>query len=372
MANSPKKAVALDFGLTRTNSLVDAGVNNAANPGLLYSSNSSAIGEHASLRWNTAAWLSLTGSLSNNNITNNGVGNFTKTTARDAQLGANFSLIRNLRVNYSYDLSDTGSASITPSTTTATGTTITPSTGIFVGGGANDGLGNPGNIIQTNYGASSYAGRSATHRINLDFQPRQGMQVGLNFDTSSSLGDYQYNSDRKDIGLNFGWQVSKRLQFNTSYAIQRVQYVNGQGGSTSNTILFAAQGHPFGGKLNVQMTWQMLRSNSGFNYSATGTTATIGASGLVDTSTALNSFSLRLDYPIAIRYALFVEGIGSASSGYQASAENDLKFGLDYLLTQSLKFSLGWQFQSHMYADRTLASSNYKASSLLAEVGLHF
>jgi hypothetical protein len=81
---------------------------------------------------------------------------------------------------------------------------------------------------------------------------------------------------------------------------------------------------------------------------------------------------LRLEHPLFRRQTLFLELFRTDSSGYLGSAENELRVGVDYALTQALKFSLGWQRLSRKNKDPQNALYDYNANSLLAEFGLRF
>ncbi len=423
-----------------------------------YISNSATLSKHAGVQWQAVRWLNLSGTISDNDIRTVGTGSYTRANARDTQVAARFSLIRNLRMTYSHELSDTGNLSnnFTNGTTTTATTATPPATGVTTGtttgttaagttaGGTTTGAGTTGGILSNSraalsrylvtrdilgggaaaltagntissagsllggggnnanlggygnysgfyggssgsgYGLSSIAGKSASDRLSLEYQPRQNMTIGLQFDTATSVGDYQYNSNRNNALLNFSWQASERMQMNLSYGVQRVAYNGTIGGSNSNTIQFYMQGHPFGGRLGTQLSWQSLKTGSNLNFNsttaATTGTTTLGATGLngsttttlTDTGTNLTSLGLRLDYPITSRYSVFIDTVNSDSSGVFGSTESNLRFGLDYSLTQALKFSLGWQIFSRTNKDAENAKYDYKASSLLAEFGLHF
>jgi hypothetical protein len=151
-------------------------------------------------------------------------------------------------------------------------------------------------------------------------------------------------------------------------------YTGGQGGSTSNSIVFAVQGRPFGGKMDVQVNWSLLKTKSAFNFAPlTGTTGTTGSTGtLTDTSTNLSSLGFEVDYPLSSKQTLFVRSLTGETSGYLGNSESNLSFGLRFGITRAMGFELGWQLQAHTYKDPQNASLNYKASSLLANLGFHF
>ncbi len=407
------KAVTFDAGVSRNVSTSDSVYNNLVTSVLtssLISANSSTLSKHFGVTWRASRWLDLNGTFSDNAISTNSSGSFSKLNARDTQITARITPNSKLRLTYGYQLSDTGNAAASAATGTTTTTTTTTTTGgstsilpvsarsvIFnqitrdlsagglsgtgstfgsglgttIGGGSNANLGTTGNYggiygdtTNSGYGVSSYGGKSTAHRFSLDYQPRTGLQIGLQADIASSVGDYQYNSNRKNLGINFGWQPSERFQFNTNYSIQKVAYTGALGGTKSNTIFVMMQGKPFGGKLGTQLSWQSLRTTSNVNFSSTSIAT--------DTGTNLSSLSARLDYPISSRHTLFTEYLASNSSGYLASTDSNLRFGMDYLLTRAFHVSLGWQFLNRTNHDPANAQYNYKVSSLLAELGLNF
>ena len=376
-----------------------------------YVSDSSSYGGRLGLRWQANKALNFTGALSLNKISNTSQGTSTGSTAKDSQITTSYTGIRKVRLNWSLDLSDTGSAAISSNgTTTTTGsagskailapyvpmavspslsiahsiqdalnsmsrasstsTSSSTSAGTLYGGGINSGLGgygNQNNVINSTTGFTSFGGKSLTNRLQADVQPRKDVQIGISLDSSSSLGDYQYNSNRTGLGLNTNWQVSDRMQLAGSFNMQHLVYTGSFGGTDSRTALFSFQGKPFGGKLGAQFGFQMMHTSSAFNTSATSTTTS-----LTNTSNDLSSLSARLDYPINPRQTVFVEFTDSLTSGYLANKEQDVRFGLDYAITKTLKFSFGWQILSHMYNDAANSNLNYHASNLLAQFGVHF
>jgi len=375
----------------------------------LSSYRSSTFSKRFGVNWQASRWLNLYGSVSDNDIANTGLGTDSRYTARDMQMTARLSLIRNLRLSYTYLLSDTGNAAFAATQTTNTGANGSPigspirsalqsfplltreATSSAVGsaltsfptqfgsGGYNYNLGGYGNYsgyygssVGTGYGVSSYGGKSRTNRFAIDYTPFQTVQIGLQFDTAESRGDYQYNSRRNNVGFNLGWQPSDRMQLNATYSVQKVAYNNGYGGTNSNTFLVSVQGHPFGGKLGVQLSWQSLQTDSTVNLSATNTTGQSSSTGPTFYNTNLSSLGLRLEHPLFRRQTLFLELFRTDSSGYLGSAENELRVGIDYALTQALKFSLGWQMLSRKNKDPQNALYDYSANSLLAEFGLRF
>lgn len=398
--NYAYKTITADVSLSRNLSNVTTSYNllglsnGVSNPGdnQFVNNNTSTWSKRIGLGWQASNWLRLSTSFSDNDVANIASGQQrTSTKARDANFSAQMNLLRNLRFGYTFTLSDTGSGNNSTNNntgnilgntrqtiggSTSTGSVLSNNFGSFLGGGANNnlgGLGNfsgyQGNTFNNTYGNSSFGGSNNQHSLRFDYQPTPRLQIGLNMDIGSSAGDYQFNASRDNLGLNVGWQVNNRMQMNLAYGSQRTTYTAGAGGSRSNSFLFSFQGNPFGGKLGVQFNLSLLKTNSAFNFNqSTGTTGTT----LTDTSSNLASHGLRVDYPISKRQTLFVEMLSSNTSGFLANTEDDIRFGLDYSLTKTLKFSLGWQILSHNYKDPQNANLNYRVSSLLAELGLHF
>jgi len=186
------------------------------------------------------------------------------------------------------------------------------------------------------------------------------------------LGDYQYNSNTNVWAQVFNWDLSKRIHLNAVYEIQKLAYTNTTGGSNTGTTVLSLSGRPFGGKLDVELSYQRSNTQSAFN-----TALTTGAP--KDTSTDLSALRLGLSYRISKRQSLFTEITDSISSGYYANTQSYLSFGMDYDLTQQLGFRFGWQFRNQAYSNlgtattaASTSSLNYSANSLLAEFNLHF
>jgi hypothetical protein len=267
------------------------------------------------------------------------------------------------------------------------------SSGSVFGGGVNSGLGSTGNYggilgngYGTTYSGASIGGRSIDNRINIAYSPTSKIHTLLGLDSSSSIGDYLYNSNRTNTTLGIDYTLSKRLHFNVNYNVQKVAYTGGLGNTSSNTLTFDFEGRPFGGKLNMRVGWQSVRNNNLLNQSAltsgttgttTSTTSSSTGTGLLNTSTDLGSYLFHVDYPLSNRISIFLDLSDSITSGYDANSQTDTRFGLDFPLTQALKFSLGWQLTSHTTPGATSTASdssslNYRSSSLLAEFGLRF
>jgi len=422
-ATGVNAASLLGLGTTSGNVTTTGGTSTTTSQ--IYNTQTDTLNKRLGVTWNPKTWFSLSGSVSDDSIHTNANSSASNSDARDMQITTSFRRIRNLTINYSYDLSDTGNLSsllgTTGSSSTGSGSAIgtsprlmlllpraylpslsrfalmplprdltTGSTGLGTtgigtaigSGGSNSTLGGFGsysgllgnsNAYNSLYGASSFGGRNANQRLSVNYNPRQNLQVGLHVNLANSLGDYQYNSNRSDNGLDLYWQPSKRLQLNASLDLQNVQYVGGLGGTKTSAFLLALQGRPFGGKLTTTLSWTAMRTTGSLNLAAAGATGTTtGTTGATNADTNLSSLALRLDYPIGGRESLFLDILRSDSSGALANLQQNLQVGLDYSLLGNLKFSLGWQFLSNINKDPQFATENYRVSSLLAQFGLHF
>ena len=271
-----------------------------------------------------------------------------------------------------------GGSGVTTTSGGATGTTL--------GGGSNYNLGSAGNYsgafgagLNTGYGIGSYGGRSASNRIGLEVGPIHDVTLGITLDSSNSLGDNQYNSNRNNVALQMGWRASNRWTFDGSYSIQKVAYTGTLGSSSSNYWQVNMGGHPFGNGISLLLSLGSQRTDSNLNFaSAAGTTLSstgtlTGTTPVANSgNTDLTSLRFRIDYPISTRYALFTDIQQSNATGYLGSSDSNLSFGLSYSLTKALSFSLGWQVVSRINKDPQYAAYNYKASSVLAQLGFNF
>ncbi len=282
----------------------------------------------------------------------------------------------------------------TGNTTTGFGTTTLPTVltpvSSLAGGGINSNLGAAGNYSgylnngSNVLGVTSLGGRSSTNRFGMDYAVSHALHLNMSYDLASSVGDYQYNSNRNNTTLGMNYNPSDRWAFNFNINAQKVAYNGTIGGTNSNTMQFGFTGRPFGNKISTTINWQSVRSKSALNLAGltTGTTPTGSITGgtvtnpLIASSnnsnSNLNSLGARIDVPVSSRYTLFVDWLASNATGYLGNTESDLRFGTDIYLNQVLKFSLGWQTVNRVNTDSTLSNYNYHSSSLLAEFGLHF
>ncbi len=364
---------------------------------LIYDANT--LSTQFGLNWTPKSWVQLNANFTNNSITSSG--NSTqagKSDAKSAQVGANFRLGRGLRINYTYSLSNSGSGY----SSTSTGTTgsnvgsIGSSLGGngLLGGGTNGGLGvgNYGGLLGGTgvTGLTSLNGESQTQQIAVSYTASKTLQLSTGLLLSSSVGSYQYNSTSRDINLTANWQPKGGMLFSATFDLQHSAYSGQVGGADVSTMDFNASGHPFHSKLRLDFGYLVVHNVSAFSNSAvstgasgssgtsggvtsTGTTGSTGTSGsTTNTSNDTTSLSLRLEYPIAPRYSVFMNYSDTLTAGYLGSSQSDISTGLNYLIGANIKFSLGWQIATSVNSSTSQASYNYHVSTLLAQLGFDF
>jgi len=356
------------------------------------------------LRWIANDRLAMTAVWAASQLNNSGRPG---TTARDLQLTADITPLRNMKLTLGFLSQDSGGYSLLSSTGTGTDTSArtgavppplftrqsgfpTPGTGLYggtglgigslYGGGYNGGLGFGGNYSggllggsYTGFGISSFGGRSRGLNLSLSYQPWPTLDLGFTWNKSSSEGDYQFNSDRNDVGLNVSYTLGENFALQTAMSRQQVRYL-GAGGSTSSNLFFLNMRAKPLGRLVTNLSYQLMQTNSSVNLTGgtgTGTTTGTGFFG----GSNLNSYGLRLEYPVWRGNNLFFQYDTAATTGYLASDQRTMMFGIDFDLTQSTKFTLGWRIQEHLMKGDTstgLSAYSYRARSLDADIQMRF
>ncbi len=364
--------------------------------------NTDTLSKEFSLQWAPRSWMQFNGSIVQNNTTSTGnqvslTG--TQSTSTTSQAGMRFNLKNGMQLSYSYTLTDSGNGLTSGSTTTGngtgttTGTTstgtsstgtvttrgVTLPTGTLLGGGTNSGLGSLGNYggllggSTAATGLTSLSGKTSSQRVSLSYAPNRALNMSIAANLSNTVGTYQYNTNTKELDFVLGWQPHGGMAYSLSTDLAQTAYTGSLGGSNISTIQFDAEGHPFRSRLSVRFNYGIVHNQSSINTSAIGGTTSTGTSSSVqNTSNDITSMGLRLQYPVSLRNALFVNWDSSVTLGYLGSTQTNLSFGWDYLLTSALKFELGWQLSSQVFQDSSQASYNYHVSSLIATLGLNF
>ncbi len=389
--------VGLDFSLNSSDSNASTLVANGTATSLFHSTATNS-GYRYGINWQTNSWLNLSASSSTNAIksltdSSSAATSNIDTIARDSEVRARITPNKMWRINYAFNLSDTGNLGGNATSTGAGGGTGLPGTrllspllpsrdltaggdssGSTLGGGSNYNLGNYGGYsgylgsgLNTGYGASSFGGKSSSHHLQVDYQ-LQKFNAGVSTNIASSIGTYQYNSDRSSLTFLVGFQPSKKVRFDMSLGTQKIDYSGTIGGSSGDTFTLGMSVHPMS-RFNVSVDWMSVRNDSSINFNAL-----TGGSGSTSTNTSTNLASLRtrLDYNLSGRWTLFTELMNSNTQGYLGGKEIHTRFGADYALTQTFRFTFGWQTNSRANSDPQNAAYDYRVSSVLAEFGFNF
>lgn len=420
---SPRNQLSFDLSFSRNNSDTNT-IFGGTGQTTAFVSNASTFSQSFRINWTPSERLALRAGLSNNNITNLATNSESRSTAQNAEVGLRYTAGQSFAFNYSLGLSDTGNLSNllndgTGNNNNGTGgnnannnngnnnnvigtptravlnalrtrqvtaggagsqNTFNGNLGSFFGGGANAGLGGfgsysgfYGNDLNTGYGASGFGGRNVNHRVGIEFAPRKtNLNFNINYDLNSSIGDYQFNSDRNNLSFTASWRPSQTMNFDLNYMTSRIAFAGGQGGSTANTLGLTFSGNPFGGKLNLMLNWMMMRNAGSLSFGLTGG----NNAAPVDTSQTMNAFSARLEYPIGGGRTLFASMNHNDVAGYLGSANTEMRIGFGIpiyrLQSQDIMLQLGWQIFSLNNKDPQQAQFNYRVSTLAAEIGFNF
>jgi hypothetical protein len=267
--------------------------------------------------------------------------------------------------------------------------------GNYYGGGFNGGLGSYGNYSGGMYGgynsfsAGSFGGNSKTMMFGVNYQPFNAMNLTFNWNRSSSEGDYLFNSKRNDFNFVASYNVGERVQLNANFAKQNMSYIGSAGGTNTTMMGFMVRANPLR-RLMTMLNFSRMQTNSsqpggtngGTNGGTGGTggfnnggfyTGGTGYFGFFGGSTNMTSVGLRMEYPIWKNNNLFWQMDSSQGGGYGAADVNTMVVGVDFPITDTMSFSLGWRTQRHSSKDATLGSNyNYRVSSLDADINFRF
>lgn len=323
------------------------------------------------LHWRASQALSLDGNVSNSQMRNL---DGRHTTAQDLQLTARTNPLRAMTLTLTYGFQNSGSSSVFGNTSgTTTGGTTTGGTTPILGGGINNGIGGYGNYsgglgngaTLGNMSGLSYGGASRGLNVNINYQPIRRISMDFAAGTSTSIGDYLYNSKRSDVSFTTTYSVGERMSMSGTVTHQVVQFVGAEGGTASTMIFLSLRGKPYG-KLTTALSCQIMRSSSNMPQTSGTTTAYSGG-------TNLGSYSLRLEYPLFHGHNVFWQFDNADSSGYLASTQRTMALGVAFGLTQNVQFTLGYRNQSFLSRDGTASGNfDYSVHSIDCDLGLRF
>lgn len=374
------------------------------------------------LKWRAGEKLNVTGVLAHSSIKSLDGRN---TSAQDFQLATEYLPMKNMRLSLGYSVQNSGRYSLYTNTGSyynnplnGIGNTLGINNGInpgnqtperslrrqymgsplgtggfgtgfgynYFGGGYNAGLGNFGNYSGgfysgtfSNYSFSSFGGNARTLNFTLSYQPWETLSLDFNWNSSSSMGDYQFNSHRNDMIFNIGYNQGDRLSLNTAFSLQNVKYIGSQGGTTSRMMYLNLRTRPIG-KLVTNFSYQWMRTANSINTTNSANQAgnpipTIPGSGFNffgSGGTNLNAFGIRLEYPLWSISNLFFQYDNARSTGYFSSDQQTTQIGLDFNLTRNMRFTLGWRIQQNISRSSTGGDYSYRVGSLDADLSMHF
>ncbi|HXG24485.1 MAG TPA: hypothetical protein VNJ09_08035, partial [Chthonomonadales bacterium] len=420
------KSLSLDLGIGRnfnkSHYLTNTGAGGSGGESQVNQFATDSFLTRLNLKWRLGEKLNVTGVLAHSSIKSLDGRN---TSAQDFQLATEYLPMKNMRLSLGYSVQNSGRYSLSTSTgnyynnllggnriTSGINNGInpdnltperspgrqytgnTPGTGGFgtgfgynyFGGGYNAGLGNFGNYSGgfysgtfSNYSFSSFGGNARTLNFALSYQPWETLSLDFNWNSSSSMGDYQFNSHRNDMIFNIGYNQGDRLSINTAFSLQNVKYIGSQGGTTSRMMYLNLRARPIG-KLVTNFSYQWMRTANSVNTSNStnqlgNPIPTIPGSGFNffgSGGTNLNAFGIRLEYPLWSISNLFFQYDNARSTGYFSSDQQTTQIGLDFNLTSNMRFTLGWRIQQNISRSSTGGDYSYRVGSLDADLSMHF
>lgn len=395
--------VSLDASIGRQNSNTSASVTQGGTSGtttpVAYGSDS--LNARLAAKWRLGERLSFDTSLTNSSMRS---AEGKRNTAQDIALNVRAIPLKNLTLTAGYQYQTSGGYSLFsgytdysgssgvlgPVTSRQVGTIGFLSGGLngYYGGGVNGGLGNYGNYSGGfagggfGLGTASFGGNSRGVNLSVNYQPWTTLTLDMSYVTGSSIGDYLYNSKRSGVTFNATYNPGERLSLVGGAMFQNVAYVGSTGGTSTSTLYLNAQAKPWG-KLITSMNVNVMRSSTrsdadsgdgtgtgqtGSGYYGSGYGSYFGSG-----STNLSSYGLRLEYPVWMASNLFLQWDSADSTGYLASIQRTLSFGLAFDLGNNTQFQLGWRDQRYTTKGVAGASDySYHVRSLDADIGLRF
>lgn len=389
----------LDASLGRQNASTTATyyAGNTGTGSQVASYGSDALNARLAARWRLGERLSFDTTITNSSMRS---AEGKRNTAQDISLSTRAMPMKNMTVTLGYQYQTSGGYSLFGTyagSSTTVGTTATRQYGTvgylgggltgYYGGGVNSGLGGYGNYSggfgsgTYGLGSASFGGNSRGVNLAINYQPWPTVTFDLNYMAGSSVGDYLFNSKRSGVSLNATYNPGQRLSLFGGAMFQNVSYVGSDGGTKTSTLYLNVQARPWG-KLVTTANINFMRSSTRADSSSSGSTGDLTGgyygsgygSYFGSGSTNLSSYGLRLEYPVWTASNLFLQWETADSTGYLASAQRTLSFGLAFDLGQNTQFQVGWRDQ-HYTARGTSAGSadySYHVRSIDADLGLRF
>lgn len=400
----------LDLSLGRQNASTTARSYTTGQQGeaLFVSYGTDAFNARAAARWRLGERLSFDATFNNSSMrTREGKSN----TAQDISLSTRAVPLKNMTVTLSYQYQTSGGYSLFSGylggtsgsgfvdgiQTRQVGTIGYPMGGLtgYYGGGVNSGLGGYGNYSGGfgsglyGLGAASFGGNSKGLTLGINYQPWPTLSLDMNWMSSSSVGDFLYNSKRSGLSFNATYNPGQRLSLFGGAMFQNVSYIGSSGGTTTSTVYLNAQARPLG-KLITMASVNFMRSSTKVDPRDTGGTTggSTGGTGqdffggyygsgygayFGSGSTNLSSYGFRMEYPVWLSGNLFLQWDNADSTGFLASTQRTLSFGLVFDLGNNTQLQIGWRDQRFRSKTNTAGSDySYHVRSLDADLGIRF
>ncbi|NCO36712.1 MAG: hypothetical protein GW893_23000 [Armatimonadetes bacterium] len=212
--------------------------------------------------------------------------------------------------------------------------------------------------------ASSLESKTTSIRADYAFSERLSLNASINQQLNLGTGTV-IESDSNDYGIGGSLRLTDDLSLLAQYTEQKLIFLDSSDNSHSKITTLGVQwGRP--DKLNVSLDFQRLLS-----FTNEGATYVGGDGGFLESQ--LDTYGVRVNYPISSRYNLFTQYFDSKTIGSDAEANNtrkELSVGVDYRISNFLTFSAWWSNQESLYEANP--DQNYTAKSLEAKLEATF
>jgi len=212
--------------------------------------------------------------------------------------------------------------------------------------------------------SSSLQAETTSLQANYAFSERLSLNAAINRQLNLGTGSV-IETDSKDYSIGGSLRLSDNLSLLAQYTEQKLRFLDSSDNSHSKITSFGVQwGRP--DKLNLSFDFQRLLS-----FTNEGATYVGGEGGFMESQ--LDTYGVRLNYPISRRINLFSQYFNSKTIGSDVEANNtrkELSVGLDYRLNNYLTFSAWWSNRQSLY--QANPDQNYKAKSLEAKLEATF
>lgn len=271
------------------------------------------------------------------------------TNAKNYQLAANFMPIKNVSVNASYRVADSGGNYDTAySGYPGTGTN-TNGTGQYPIGGY----------------VPSYGLKSVTRMLGIYWNASSKLSLDTNYCFTYSEGENNTNTSIASMDFGFNYNPFEIVGLHGQISHQSGSFI-GSSGDMSSDIGFI--------NLNVGPIKKM-RLDASYNKMLSGTqmyglSPTDPLYQYADSRVDMQSYSTRLSRDIGHDRWLYTEYSKSSVTGISANDKSTMALGIDYPLNGVLRLNVDWRIID--YKDLRTSSNNYRGNMINAQIGARF